>query len=264
MAGKAVGNGKEYITSRQNPLAAYIRKIAGNRSFRRQNGQFLCDGRKMLEEALKWGAAVEVLVSTPEAEAPNLPGVRCVEVPPELMRYLSPMEAPQGVLFLCRMPMIAPPKQLPGSRYLVLDGLQDPGNVGTIWRTADAFGADGLLLVNGCADPYNAKTVRATMGAVFRLPVYEVAAAELPALCREAGLTLYATALREDTLTLGQCSLNRAAIVIGSEGRGVSREVLSFCQGTIKIPMEPQCESLNAATAAAVVLWELYRQAPAP
>lgn len=255
------GNGQlEWITSRQNSLVAHVRKLTGSRSYRRQSGQFLCDGRKMLEEALKWGARVEILISTKEAQVPALAGVRQVQVPSELMKYLSPMEAPQGVLFLCRMPADAHTERLTGSRYLVLDGLQDPGNVGTIWRTADAFGADGLLLVNGCADPYNHKTVRATMGAVFRLPVYEVEAAELPTLCREARLPLYATALREDTVTLGQCDLSRGAVVIGSEGRGVSQEVLHLCQGTIKIPMEPRCESLNAASAASVVLWEMYRR----
>lgn len=249
----------EWITSRQNSLVAHVRKLTASRSYRRQTGQFLCDGRKMLEEALKWQAPIEVLISTKEAQVPVLPGVRQVQVPSELMQYLSPMEAPQGVLFLCRMPEPALGEGLTGSRYLILDGLQDPGNVGTIWRTADAFGADGLLLVNGCADPYNHKTVRATMGAVFRLPVYQVNGAELPDLCRAAGLPLYATALREDTVTLGQCDLGRAVVVIGSEGKGVSQEVLRLCQGTIKIPMEPRCESLNAASAASVVLWEMYR-----
>lgn len=249
----------ERITSRSNPLITHIRKLTNSRSYRRQNGEFLCDGVKMLEEAVKWGARVEVLVATEQVELPALPGVRTVVVPPDVMKSISPMEAPQGVLFLCRMGSLTPPEVLEGSLYLVLDGLQDPGNVGTIWRTADAFGADGLILVNNCADPYNHKTVRASMGAVFRLPVYEATVEELSTLCQRAGLPLYATALREDTVTLGQFPLNRAAVAIGSEGRGVSRQLLDRCEKTIKIPMEPKCESLNAAMAAAVVLWERYR-----
>ena len=93
-------------------------------------------------------------------------------------------------------PKMEAPELLPAGKYLVLDGLQDPGNVGTIWRTADALGADGLLLVNGCADPWNWKTVRATMGACFRLPVWEVTSEKLPGLLERSGLPLYATALR--------------------------------------------------------------------
>jgi TrmH family RNA methyltransferase len=249
----------EQITSRSNPLMAHIRKLTSSRSYRRQNGEFLCDGVKMLEEALKWGAEISVLLATPQVELPNLPGVRTVQVPKDLMKSISPMEAPQGVLFLCKMPELTPPEQLAGDRYLVLDGLQDPGNVGSIWRTADAFGADGLILVNSCADPYNHKAVRASMGAVFRLPVYETDVEGLAALCHRAELPLYATALRDDTVTLGQFPLRRAAVAIGSEGKGASPALLSVCEKTIKIPMEPKCESLNAAAAAAVVLWELYR-----
>jgi TrmH family RNA methyltransferase len=249
----------EKITSRTNPLMTHVRKLCSSRSYRRQSGEFLCDGVKMLEEAVRWGANVTTLIHTERVDVPNLPGVRQVQVPGDIMKSISPMEAPQGALFLCRTADLTPPSRLEGKRYLVLDGLQDPGNVGTIWRTADAFGADGLILVNGCADPYNPKTVRATMGAVFRLPVYETSVEVLRALAEEAELPLCATALREDTAVLGQCDLKRAAVVIGSEGKGVSREMLDACSSTIKIPMEPKCESLNAAAAAAAVLWEMYR-----
>ena len=131
--------------------------------------------------------------------------------------------------------------------------------MGTIWRTADALGADGLLLTDGCADPWNHKTVRATMGACFRLPVHEVKRQDLPALLKRSDLPLYATALREDTLDLRDADLSRCAVVIGSEGRGVSEEILAMSEKTLKIPMRERCESLNAASAATVVLWEMAR-----
>ena len=163
----------EYITSRKNPLMTRIRRLTASRSYRREQGLFLGDGAKLLEEALKWDAPLETVVLTEGVDAPELPdGVRLVQVPGDVMASISPMESPQGALFLCRTAETALPERLPGARYLVLDGVQDPGNVGTIWRTADALGADGLILVNGCADPWNPKTVRATMGACFRLPVY--------------------------------------------------------------------------------------------
>src|SRR5699024_4638763 len=137
--------------------------------------------------------------------------------------------------------------------------LQDPGNVGTIWRTADAFGADGLILCSGCADPWSPKTVRSTMGAAFRLPVREGPLEQAAARLRAAGSPLYATALQEDNGDGRQVSLTRGGVIIGSEGRGVSDLSLQLCEKTVKIPMVERCESLNAAVAASVVLWEMAR-----
>ena len=184
-------------------------------------------------------------------------GVRLVQVPWDVMETISPMKTPQGALFLAQLPSTAPPERLEGGRYLVLDGVQDPGNVGTIWRSADAVGADGLLLVNGCADPYSAKVVRATMGACFRLPVWEGKLEDLLPRLARAGLPLYATALGEDTQDIRTLPLGRAAVVIGSEGRGVSPAVLAASEKTLQIPMTERCESLNAAAAGTVVLWQM-------
>ena len=173
------------------------------------------------------------------------------------MKSVSPMETPQGVVFSCALPA-REPLEIPASgagRYLLLDGVQDPGNVGTVLRTADAFGWTPVLLP-GCADLYNPKTVRAAMGVHFRRTVYRESLARAAALIREAGLPLYAAALAEDTLDLRRAELGRCGVIIGSEGRGVSREALELCGRAIRIPMRDTCESLNAAAAAAVVLWE--------
>ena len=163
----------ETITSRTNPLCTHLRKLAASASYRRSCGEFLCDSPKLLEEALLWGADLHTVVCTDPSALPVLPeAVRCVQVPPDLMKSISPAQTPQGVLAVCGLPDQALPETLEGRRYAVLDGVQDPGNVGTILRTADAFRADGLFLVNACADLYNPKTVRASMGAVFRCPVW--------------------------------------------------------------------------------------------
>jgi len=250
----------EQITSRKNPLITHIRKLTADRSYRRECGEFVGDGIKLLAEAVRWEAPLTCVVCTDGIELPALPdGVRMVQVPADVMESVSPMKTPQGALFLCRIPAQELPDKLTGPHWLVLDEVQDPGNVGTIWRTADALGADGLLLTGGCADPWNHKTVRATMGACFRLPIYEVKRQELPELLKRSGLPLYATALREDTLDLRDADLSRCAAVIGSEGRGVSEQILSMSETTLKIPMRERCESLNAAAAAAVVLWEMAR-----
>lgn len=251
----------EIITSRKNPLLQKIRQMStGGRSVREKAGEYLGDGIKLLEEALKWDAPLTTVVVTPDVTPPELPeGVRLVQVPKDVMETISPMKTPQGALFLAQLPDAAPPGHLEGKKYLVLDGVQDPGNVGTIWRSADALGADGLLLVNGCADPYSPKVVRASMGACFRLPVWETTVEELDKLLEVSQIPLYATALREDTVDVRRADLSRAAVVIGSEGRGVSQALLDRARQTVKIPMRERCESLNAAGAAVIVLWEMEK-----
>ena len=232
----------EHITSRHNPLMGHIRKLAGSAAYRRATGEFLCDSPKLLQEALLW----------PEH-------IRQVQVPEDVMASISPVKTPQGVLFTCRLPQAPLPQTLTGRRYVLLDGVQDPGNVGTILRTLDAFDADGLLLTGGCADPYGWKAVRSSMGAVFRRPIYSGTPEELAALLHRSDLPLYGAALREDTVDARQADYTRCVLAIGSEGRGLSREVLDLCDQTIRIPMSDRCESLNAAIAAAVLLWESWR-----
>ena len=250
----------ERITSRTNPLCTHIRKLASSPSYRRSCGEFLCDSPKLLTEALLWKGKLKTVVCTEGTILPALPsGVRAVEVPGEVMKSISPAETPQGVLAICAMEMPVFPEILPGKRYVVLDGVQDPGNVGTILRTAAAFCANGVFLVNACADLYNPKTVRATMGAVFRCPVWTCGAAELRRLLTDSGLPLYGAALREDTADARSVDYSRCAIAIGSEGRGLSEELLGLCDQTILIPMSSHCESLNAAIAASVLLWEAHR-----
>lgn len=249
----------EKITSRQNPLLQSIRKLLSDGGFRRQTGLFVGEGNKLLGEALKWGVEVESVISAPDVTVPPVAGARRVETPADVLKSISDTQTPQGVLFTCRMPDTALPERLEPGRYLVLDGVQDPGNLGTIWRTADAFGADGLILTGACADPFSPKVVRATMGACFRLPVWKGEGTRVAELLKASGIPLYATALREDTVDAREADLKRSAVIIGSEGRGVSDEMLALAEKTIKLPMESKCESLNAAIAAAVLLWEGYR-----
>ena len=249
---------RELVTSRSNPLAARLRRLNKDRAFRRAEGVFCGEGPKLLAEALKWNARLETVVCAQGMSLPELPqGVRVVEMPEQLLAALADTKSPQGILFTCRGRELALPQRLPEGCWLVLDGVQDPGNVGTIWRTADAFGGAGLILCNGCADPWSPKVVRSTMGAIFRLPVYEGTVAEAAAAVKRGGVPLCAAALGENTRDLREAPLRDCALVIGSEGRGVSEEMLALCDGTVKIPMVERCESLNAAAAAAVALWEM-------
>jgi TrmH family RNA methyltransferase len=249
----------ETITSRQNPLFQKIRKLNSSNSFRRQQGLFMGEGIKLLEEAVKWGVDLSFLVKTAEITLPVSLSARVVETPADVLSSLADTETPQGVVFACGMPDTVLPDRLSPGRYLVLDGVQDPGNLGTVWRTADALGAAGLILTGSCADPFGPKAVRATMGACFRLPVWKGDRLAVSELLKCSGIPLYATALRADTEDIRKVELSRAAVVIGSEGRGISEELLDRCEKTLKIPMTDRCESLNAAVAAAIVLWEGWK-----
>ncbi len=242
------------ITSRKNPLLQQVRKLFSSRKEREQSGLFAADGTKLLAEAAAHCAGLDTVILADGVEAPVPEGVRCIRVPEDVMQSLSPAESPQGAVFLCRLPEPAPFVPRPGS--ILLDGIQDPGNVGTILRTADALDIP-VVLLEGCADPYSPKTVRASMGAVFRTPVYQGSWTEVRDACRAAGIPIGVTALSPRAKDLRQAALPRMAVVIGSEGRGVRREILEAADQELIIPMNPHCESLNAAIAAAIVMWEM-------
>ncbi len=246
----------EWITSRTNSTVQHLRKLMASRKYRYESRAFVADGSKLVEEALRWGLGVEALILREGVDFPVPPGVREIRVPESLMKEISRMEAPQGVLALCRMPEPEPLALKPGS--LILDGLQDPGNLGTILRAADAFEVP-VVLCDGCADPYGEKTVRATMGAVFRRPPVQASAEAVLAQCRERGIPLCVTALSDQAEDLRRVDLHACVTVIGSEGQGVSEAFLTAADRAAIIPMSPRCESLNAAVAATVVLWELRR-----
>ena len=246
---------RELISSRKNPLLQLTRKLLSSRSARRREGLFAADGTKLLAEAVRYFPGLETVILTRGTEVCPLPDhVRVVEVPEDVMASVSPMESPQGALFLCRIPAEQPFEAKRG--MLLLDGIQDPGNVGTILRTADAMDVP-VVLLEGCADPWNWKTVRASMGAVFRTPVIQSDWETVERAFREAEIPIGVTALSDRAVDIRSENLSRMALVIGSEGQGVRPEILRRADRELIIPMNPHCESLNAAVAAAIVMWQI-------
>lgn len=245
---------REQITSRKNPLLQQVKKLLSSRKERETAGLFVADGTKLLQEAVKWWPGLETVILSQGVEADIPEGVRVVEVPRDVMESISPMQSPQGALFLCRLPEDSPFVPKPG--MLLLDGIQDPGNIGTILRTADALEIP-VALLDGCADPYSHKVVRSSMGAVFRTPVVQTTWDEAKAACKQAGIPIAVTALNDTAKDLRDAPIHQMAVVIGSEGQGVRREILDAAEQALIIPMNPNCESLNAAIAAAIVMWQM-------
>ena len=245
---------EERITSRKNPLLQQVRKLLTSRKERQQTGLFVADGTKLLEEAVKWWPGLDTVILSDGVQAQLPEQVRVIRVPEDVMESVSPMQTPQGALFLCRLPEQTAFSPKPG--MLFLDGIQDPGNLGTILRTADALQIP-VTLLEGCADPYSHKVVRASMGAVFRTPVQQMTWEEASACCEKAGIPIAVTALSDKAVDIRTAALGTMAVVIGSEGQGVRREILEAAAHQLIIPMNPNCESLNAAIAAAIVMWQM-------
>ena len=245
---------ESYITSRKNPLLQQVRKLLSSRQERQKTGLFVADGTKLLQEAVRWWDGLETVILSEGVEADIPDGVQVVRVPGDVMESISPMQSPQGALFLCRLPDKT--EFVPEPGMLLLDGIQDPGNLGTILRTADALNVK-VALLEGCADPYSHKVVRASMGAVFRSPVVQTTWQQARTACQNARIPVAVTALSETAKDIRTAQINQMAVVIGSEGQGVRQEILASADEKLIIPMNPQCESLNAAIAAAIVMWQM-------
>lgn len=247
---------EQYITSRKNPLLQQVRKLLSSRSERQKTGLFVADGTKLLQEAVSWWDGLQTVILSDGVEAELPERVQVVRVPGDVMESISPMQSPQGALFVCRLPQQTAFVPVPG--MLLLDGIQDPGNLGTILRTADALNVP-VALLEGCADPYNHKTVRASMGAVFRTPVVQTTWEQAKTACGQSGIPVAVTALSSSARNIRCAPVNTMAVVIGSEGQGVRPEILDAAEEKLIIPMNSRCESLNAAVAAAIVMWQMEK-----
>ena len=268
-----------FITSRTNPLIVSLSKLDDGK-FRRSEGLFLAEGVKLSEEAAGMPEIRYILLRSDDgmadkrilhiaAQCPVTAKV-CV-LSSSAFDKISTEKSPQGIITVLAFPErihhrcigrlgAEDLRKMHGKRVLAVDSVRDPGNLGTMIRTAAAFGYEFLCL-SGCADVYHPKTVRAAMGALFRMEMYicdALSDALLP--LKEDGHRVIAAALGEHALTLGVDPLRRDdCVVIGNEGHGVSAETLDVADAVMRIPMGEHTESLNAAGAAAVLMWEYFR-----
>lgn len=245
----------EHITSLKNPKVAAWKALK-DRKGRRESGCFLVEGRKMVEEALASAFDVETVLVQEGMELPDGLTMPVYELPAHVLAAVCDTKTPQGIAAVVRMKE----QSALGKHIVVLDGVQDPGNVGTIIRTADAAGLDGVLLSTQCADVFSPKVLRATMGSIFRmnLRTTDDLPGELTKL-RGKGYSILSSQLDGTPFYEREKVAEQFALVIGNEGNGVSEQVQQTATHRVRLPMRGGAESLNAAIAAAIMMYELMR-----
>lgn len=238
-----------------------------SRSFREKTGLFALEGYRLVLDALSCGAELTALLLTQsalenygESLLTYAHDIHVLLVSDALAKEIADTETAQGVFAIAKMRQELEALPQIGSRCLLLHCLQDPANLGAILRTADALGTDGVYLC-GCCDLYNPKTVRTSMGALFRVPIYRLQDLEaFQEHCREQKIPTCAAVVDRDAVNLKDYDFSSGAVVfIGNEGNGLPREVSSACAVRLTIPMSPNANSLNAAMAAGLFLWEMTR-----
>jgi TrmH family RNA methyltransferase len=237
------------------------------RKGRRASGEFLVEGPRVIGEMLRAGRSVTLVLYTEEAGAEpagrdlldglRAAGVEAHSVSDRELRRLADTVTPQGWLAVAPIPAWTW-ADLDGARVLVLDGVSDPGNVGTLIRAAEALGAGGVIALPGTADPWNPKVVRAAAGSSFRVPVVEAGREELLARLRGWETPVWAAASDGEPLSRGEPPPARVALILGNEAAGVSPEIRLTAERVVAIPMMGEVESLNAALAGAILLDRLF------
>ena len=258
------------ITSTVNPKVKQVVLWRDKAKERRQDKVFLAEGPKMFGEApVSWirevyltQTALEKLGQTPGGEE-KLKQVRWELVSEEVMNKMADTQTPQGIVTVLRCPNHEPDELLrkENGLFLVLEGLQDPGNLGTIMRTSEGAGVTAVIMDKKTVDIYNPKTIRATMGSIYRVPFVIVEdLQEILQKMRKNGIRSFAAHLSGTTYYTGESFQDPTAFLIGNEGNGLSKELSEMADSFIKIPMEGKLESLNAAVAAALLIYEAKRQ----
>lgn len=247
------------ITSAKNPLIKFLKDLSSVRG-RESAGLYLVEGEVMIREALRCGLKLHSIIATERrAGFAREISPEAVQVTDSIMQAVCDTRTPQGVCAAFEMPSSLPLSALP-DRVVALDGVQDPGNVGTIWRTADAAGFEALLIGAGCADPMSPKVQRSAMGSGFRIPISR--AADLPAALAQlsgAGYSIICSDLHGADFYSRPNPGKKLALVIGNEARGISEATRAQATMLVKLPMRGGAESLNAAVAAGIMMYELMR-----
>ncbi len=261
----------DIISSKDNVNIKLYQKLGSNKKYRKEYGMFILEGIRLCLDAINENAVLHCVFVTVTAEKKYSEAVnflrdkaaeRLLVISDELGERLADTSGTQGVFAICK---ILDKRNLNGTicssgKYIVLNNLQDPGNVGTIIRTADAVGISGVILCD-CCDIYSPKVIRSTMGSLFRLAIidgYTVDEVFDELNCKN--IATFAAVIDTDAISLTDCDFsNGAAVVIGNEGSGLAQGVVNLCENKLTIKMQGNVNSLNAAMATSIIMWEMMR-----
>jgi len=247
------------IESTQNALVKYWKKLATTRKERERSGEFIVEGFHLVEEALKNKEQVLQLIVREGVDLPMLwpiDNVATIEVTAAVVKEFAETETSQGVFAVCKQPLLEDDVTASWRKVLLIDAVQDPGNIGTMIRTADAAGLDAVILGKGCADLYNPKTLRSAQGSHFHIPVLRGDLEEWIEQLQDNDVPVFGTALDEDSVVYSDIEHTGAfAIMMGNEGSGIQPQLLSMTDQNMIIPILGQAESLNVAVATGIVLY---------
>ncbi|MCM1271109.1 MAG: RNA methyltransferase [Ruminococcus flavefaciens] len=256
------------ITSKDNPVIKLYQKLSSSKKERLEYGLFVLEGARIVEDALKENGDITHIIITKQANEKfgcelfqaDLRNTKVIVISNELGNKIASTGTTQGVFAICRIPEKKKMTFCSDGRYIVLFGLQDPGNAGMIIRTADALGIDGIILSGSC-DLYSPKVIRSTMGSVFRTNILiENDTEKLFSMLFENKVTTSAAVIDKDAFDVTKCTFEGLqAIFIGNEGNGLPKDIAERCDRRITIPMHGSINSLNAAMAAGILMWELKK-----
>ena len=260
----------QVITSKDNEIIKNIKKLK-EKKYRDQTGEYIIEGIKLVEEAITENAKISKIVVCEDCETDGsipkdlmyeIAKYDCIYVSKKIFEAISDVSTPQGILAVIKKCSEMSQQEILYNEdiIVVLDGVQDPGNLGTILRTVDSVNLKQIILSPKCADPYNPKVVRSTMGAIFRLNIIE--SKNIIETLKEIKKNKYkiVTTSLETNESIYTADLNRKAIIIGNEANGVSKGILEMANEKVKIPMLVKTESLNVAVATGIILYEYVRR----
>ncbi len=255
------------ISSKSNNKVSDMSALINDKKYRKASSKIVCEGSKMLEEALEYAIIDTVFIDedkeqtyTQLVEKCLMQDINVYSMPSYILEKLSETQTPQGIIFSCSRKIICK-EYADCNNILILDTVQDPGNIGTILRTAEAFGIDKVILGTGCADISSGKVIRSTMGAIFRQDTESGDLSDIITELKKQKFEIIGTALEADSTEF--CNndvLGKKAFIIGNEGKGICQNILALCDRKIILPMSGKAESLNASVAATIIMWEINKK----
>lgn len=255
------------ITSKENKLIKSVKKLLTSAKERKQSGLFVLEGLRLAADAAINGYTIETLIIAESVEESDRLNVliekaeTIVKVPDSLFSHMSDTVTPQGVMCIVKMPQKISVEKIENGKFIVLENTADPANLGTIARTAEAFGISGLIVLNKSCDPFSPKSQRASMGALLRLPIFTAddITNTLQTL-KDKDFTLFASVVENADCDVTEADFGgNCAVLIGNEANGLTDTAINLCDSKITITMKGRAESLNAAAAASVIMWEMTR-----